>query len=185
MLIFSHSSQIFKRIRELDNLSDEKLLQSLDIFKNKEMVFKAGQNSGQSGSFFFFTHDQELIIKTMRYDESFDFLKSLDSYIEHLEKNPNSILSRIYGLFTIKMKNVIPVQIILMQNTIKIKKKQDILHIFDMKGSLYKRKTKKKGRTNTTTLKDIDFLELNNTSNLVSLSPIDIHQLCRNVKLDS
>ena len=143
VLIFSHSSRLFKKIRKLDKISDQELLRSLDSELNQEMVFTAGQNSGQSGSFFFFSHDKRLIIKTMRNDESKDFLKSLESYYQHLKENKDSLLCRIYGLFTIKMENVDPVKIVLMQNTLKIQEMENLVHVFDLKGSTWKRITKK------------------------------------------
>ena len=46
VMIFSHASQVFNKIRELDNITERDLLESLHFEKNKEMVFKAGQNSG-------------------------------------------------------------------------------------------------------------------------------------------
>lgn len=36
---------------------------------NKNMVFKAGEGAGKSGSFFFFSHDRKFIIKTMTKSE--------------------------------------------------------------------------------------------------------------------
>lgn len=47
------------------------------------MVFKAGEGAGKSGSFFFFTHDNQFIIKTMKHDEVVIFLKFLPDYITH------------------------------------------------------------------------------------------------------
>jgi Icc-related predicted phosphoesterase len=38
---------------------------SLSPKNNRETVFKAGEGSGRSGSFFFFSHDKRFIIKTM------------------------------------------------------------------------------------------------------------------------
>ena len=38
---------------------------SLSPIHNREQVFKAGEGAGSSGSFFFFSHDQKFIIKTM------------------------------------------------------------------------------------------------------------------------
>jgi len=36
---------------------------------NRDMVFKAGEGAGRSGSFFFFSHDRKFIIKTMTKEE--------------------------------------------------------------------------------------------------------------------
>ena len=39
------------------------LLESLDINKNRNMIFQAGEGAGNSGSFFFFSKDNKLLIK--------------------------------------------------------------------------------------------------------------------------
>lgn len=41
------------------------MLDSLDIKQNREMIFKAGEGSGSSGSFFFFSKDNKFLIKTI------------------------------------------------------------------------------------------------------------------------
>ena len=50
---------------------------------NRDAVFKAGEGSGRSGSFFFFSHDKRFIIKTMTKGELDLFLKMFSSYAEH------------------------------------------------------------------------------------------------------
>lgn len=65
------------------------------------MVFKSGEGAGKSGSFFFFTHDDKFIIKTMRAGEFKIFLKFLPQYVEHFVKNPTSLLAKIFGVFTV------------------------------------------------------------------------------------
>ena len=49
--------------------SPEVLHQSLSPKYNRDMVFKAGEGAGRSGSFFFFSHDNKFIVKTMTEDE--------------------------------------------------------------------------------------------------------------------
>ena len=36
----------FKKIRDLDNITNYDLVQSLDIERNREMVFKSGESAG-------------------------------------------------------------------------------------------------------------------------------------------
>ena len=55
----------FEKIRKLDDISNEILLDSLDIESNRKMVFRSGESAGLSGSFFFFSHDNKFIIKTL------------------------------------------------------------------------------------------------------------------------
>lgn len=50
---------------------------------NREMVFKAGEGAGRSGSFFFFSHCKTFIIKTMSKSELDLFLNLLPKFAEH------------------------------------------------------------------------------------------------------
>lgn len=57
--------KIFAQIWAADNLTPEKVIESLSPENNWDQAFKAGEGSGKSGSFFFFSHDQRFLIKTM------------------------------------------------------------------------------------------------------------------------
>lgn len=76
-----------------------------------------------------------------------------------MSTNPNSLLARIYGIYTVKMEDIEPVNLILMGNTKKSNDKM-IEHIFDLKGSFINREVKGKNLKNTATLKDINLLSL-------------------------
>ncbi len=80
------------------------------------MIFKAGEGSGSSGSFFFFSKDNKFLIKTINKQEKDIFLSMIDSYIEHIRNN-QSVLARIYGILTIKTQDFKGIHIIIMQNT--------------------------------------------------------------------
>lgn len=47
------------------------------------------------------------------------FMNMFENYFNHLVKYPNSLLARIYGIFTVKMEDIVPVNLILMGNTMK------------------------------------------------------------------
>ena len=64
----------FKDLRSSDGVTTEVLLTSLDPERNSASVFKAGEASGASGSFFFFSSDKRFIIKTMTKKEKDFFL---------------------------------------------------------------------------------------------------------------
>jgi len=86
----------------MNNISDDSLMQSLDVNKNRKMIFKAGESAGKSGSFFFFSHDNKFIIKTLKGNEKQLLINILDDFIEHFKKNDNkSLMARIYGIFEI------------------------------------------------------------------------------------
>lgn len=87
------------------------------------------------------------------------FKKLFVRYFEHVSTNPNSLLARIYGIYTVKMEEVEPVNLILMGNTKKSNDKM-IEHVFDLKGSFINREEKGKNLKNTATLKDLNLLAL-------------------------
>ena len=75
-------------------------------------------------------------------------MEHIDEYFDHVF-NGNSLLARIYGLFQVKMKGIIPINFILMANTIKSTNNYG-LKVFDLKGSLINRLvTRKEGLKQT------------------------------------
>lgn len=114
--------EIFNCIRREDNITNEDIIKSLNPNDNREMAFKAGEGSGKSGSFFFFSHDRGFIIKTMNSSEYSTFLKFFKQYMHHLMVNKNSLLARIYGIFTVNIEKLAPVHLIMMGNTVDSKK---------------------------------------------------------------
>ena len=49
----------------IDAIEPKDIINSLDNETNRKMIFKAGEGAGASGSFFFFSHDNKFIIKTL------------------------------------------------------------------------------------------------------------------------
>ena len=68
----------------MDGLTQESLVESLDVIKNKEKVFQAGEGAGASGSFFFFSYDYKFLLKTIPASEKAVLLDILDDYITFL-----------------------------------------------------------------------------------------------------
>lgn len=93
---------IFDKILQMDGISQATVINSLKVELNNDQVFQAGEGAGASGSFFFFSYDQKFLIKTLKESEVKLLDNIINEYLEHLMKNPDSLLARIYGLFTIK-----------------------------------------------------------------------------------
>ena len=74
----------------------------------------------------------------MRRNEKKILLGMLDDMIKHF-KQVDSLLVRIYGVFTIDTQCFGSVDIILMENCFRHRKKQNPFMLFDFKGSTYKR----------------------------------------------
>jgi len=102
----------------MDGISPSDIMESLNMEDNRNMIFKAGESAGQSGSFFFFSHDNRFLIKTLMGGERKRLLAFLNSYIDHLRKTKNrSLIARIYGIFTVKTNKFARMDVIIMQNT--------------------------------------------------------------------
>ena len=118
--IFEYAPKKFQEIREMDKIDREIIKYSLSAKRNRDQAFQAGESQGKSGSFFFFCHDKKFIIKTMYDHELKVFLEALPDYFTHVKENPNCLLARIYGVYKVKMEDIVPVNLLLMANTIRV-----------------------------------------------------------------
>ena len=87
------------------------------------------------------------------------FKGMFEDYFTYLtEVNKNSMLARIYGIFTVYLEDIVPIHLILMGNTIQCisNTSKNIEMVYDLKGSLHDRLTKDKNPKNTTVLKDLN-----------------------------
>lgn len=114
-----YAPDVFAHLRELDGIDNKILKKSLDpaIKGNVEKIKKAGEGMGKSGSFFFFSHDTEFLIKTMTMDDFDAFMSLFRAYFEHINLEKNSLIARIYGVYSVKMDDMNTVYLILMGNT--------------------------------------------------------------------
>ena len=124
-------------------------------------MFNAGEGSGKSGSFFFFSHDNQFLIKTMKESELGSLKAILPDYVAYLKENPYSMLSKIYGVFTLSRPFMKPVTVMLMENVLQVVNKDKLRATFDLKGSTHGRKSK--GHVKPTSIqKDLDLVETKN-----------------------
>ena len=99
--VTEYAPDVFAYLRDLDGIDLPKIKESLSPEHNRDSVFKAGEASGKSGSFFFFSHDKNFIIKTMTSSDLAAFKKLFKRYFAHVNQNPNSLLARIYGIYSV------------------------------------------------------------------------------------
>jgi hypothetical protein len=178
--------KIFSIIRNREDITNDNIKNSLSPELNRDMVFKAGEGQGKSGSFFFFSHDRKFIIKTMNEDEYKTFQRIFRKYYEHIHNHPNSLIARIYGIFTVYKEKLQPVHLILMGNTVNLHGKgQGLKYMFDLKGSLINRESKMtKNHKPSSTLKDINLLEIKKNINLLKFSIEDAENIMNTIKKD-
>ena len=95
---------IFAHLRHLDGFKSvdylKKSLSPTDK-KNIDSIFKAGEGMGKSGSFFFFSHDTTFLIKTLTQNDFKAFMSLFRSYFNHINKYPDSLIARIYGVYSV------------------------------------------------------------------------------------
>ena len=131
---------------------------------------------GKSGAFMFFTKDQRFLLKTMTKEDFNAWMKMFKSYFQHVNCFKESLLARVYGVYSIQMDDKEPVYLLMMGNTkpcesIYIKK------MFDLKGSMVKRETFKNLGKNTNALKDLNLLHLTTDEIFIRMYPEDINQI--------
>ena len=93
-------------------------------------------SSGQSGSLFYYTRDKKFLMKTIPYREFAKFRAVLKPYFIHMKQNPESLISRFFGLHEIRFTNQNQKQqqlyLVIMNNVFK---EFEVGDTFDLKGS--------------------------------------------------
>lgn len=176
----------FAKLRAQDGIERDLIETSLCPINNRKQVFKAGEASGASGSFFFFTHDKTFVIKTMTNSEKkFFFSKFGKAYFKYLETHQSSYIARIYGIYTVTMQGHAPINLMMLAHTLKIPKMEKVMRIYDLKGSTVNRETKiKKNSSRLKTLKDVNFMQICRTEPL-NLIEIDQAFVLKQLQKDS
>ena len=146
-----HCLDRFKELYDLWGINDfANFYSSLSPKFNRDKIFKAGEGAGRSGSFFFFSHDDKFVVKTMTAGELKLVKKIMPVYADYLKKNTDSLLSKILGIFTVETDKFSRVHIMLMENTIRLKDPRELKFKFDLKGSTVDRVVH--GKTNKQTI---------------------------------
>jgi hypothetical protein len=107
-LIFEeHQQKYFKQIRESSNISSHDLSLSFNPDINEDIFWKelTKEQAGKSGLNVIKTFDSRFVIKQITQLEKHLLITMSKGYMEYLCANERSLLSKIYGLFTIKIKN--------------------------------------------------------------------------------
>lgn len=100
--IIEYCPSVFLHLRKEENLDYDDMIYSINPFKNTQNMLNLKESAGKSGSFFFFSHDNRFIIKTVKDHELETLLNYfMVQYYPHIINNPDSLLTRIYGIFTV------------------------------------------------------------------------------------
>ncbi|KAJ3194870.1 Phosphatidylinositol-4-phosphate 5-kinase [Irineochytrium annulatum] len=148
---------VFRRIRELFHVDANEYLLSLT---GKYVLSELG-SPGKSGSFFYFSQDYRFIIKTIHHSEHKFMRDILREYHDHLAANPETLLSRIFGLHRVKLPGNRKIHFVVMGNVFPANK--DIHETYDLKGSTVGRllRDEEMKKNPIAVLKDLNWLQRN------------------------
>lgn len=148
---------VFRALRAKFKLDPADYLMSLT---SKYILSELG-SPGKSGSFFYFSRDYKYIIKTIHKGEHRLFREILRDYYDHIEQNPNTLLSQFYGLHRVKIPYGRKIYFVVMNNLFP--PHRDIHQTFDLKGSTIGRNFEEADleKNPRATLKDLNWLRRN------------------------
>ena len=119
--------------------------------------------AGKSPAFFFYSDNKLLMLKTMKqteFDIMFDDGKFLLDYFKHVQQYPDSLLSKILGVYQVRIKKQSPIIFFITENVIG-----DDFHLirslYDLKGATFDRLTKEEEADDSElrVLKDQNFID--------------------------
>eukprot|EP00594_Rhizosolenia_setigera_P002780 CAMPEP_0178953968 /NCGR_PEP_ID=MMETSP0789-20121207/8723_1 /TAXON_ID=3005 /ORGANISM="Rhizosolenia setigera, Strain CCMP 1694" /LENGTH=1023 /DNA_ID=CAMNT_0020635305 /DNA_START=31 /DNA_END=3102 /DNA_ORIENTATION=- len=98
-------------------------------------------SNAKSGQFLFFSTDGRFLIKTMSEEESRFLRRILPHYFEHCIKNPNTFISRFFGMYRVKLYHLQKEVKFLIMNNVHYTSKY-VQAFYDLKGSVTFRNAK-------------------------------------------
>jgi len=151
-----YAPSVFAELIEMDG-DPENLPISLDLSANYNRILNAGHSKGgKSGEFFFFSYDENIVIKTISNKELNTLLEILPTYVQHFRDHPSSLIAKIYGVYTFeRLEPYEKYNLILMRNVSGFPSKS-VERKYDLKGSTYTRATVKTGNPQLHELKYFD-----------------------------
>jgi len=178
--IKDYAPQVFRYIRDdVCGLKDRLYERSIDTLRQSKSSENEGLQAGGSGSFFFKTSDHKFIIKTIPYQEAKFLLQILKKYVTYLDKNRQSLISRILGLHSLHIYDL-TLYFVVMENIFLAK--LDPEEQYDIKGSSVDRQTN--NPTAKKPMKDND-LKLKKKRGLVILAKKQTEELIAQLSKDS
>ncbi|ANQ06033.1 Phosphatidylinositol-4-phosphate 5-kinase [Plasmodium coatneyi] len=177
VVFINYAPVIFKQIRNLYGIRSKEYISSVgpeQVISNMVLgnlsTLSELLSEGKSGSLFYFTSNGKYIIKTVCKNIHKLSRALLPKYYEHIRSNPDSLLTRLYGIHCIKYKSgsarsLKKIYFIVMNNFFS--SAVEIHRRYDIKGSLVGRTVPPaKREDHTIALKDVDIDELGDRINV-------------------
>ena len=150
-----YAPKIFHRIRQLFGIDSASYMLSVSGNYN----YLEFMSNSKIGQFFFYSHDGRFMIKTQTSEENKFLRKILPHYYQYVSLNPNTLLTRFYGMHRVKMRHLKrKVHFVIMHSVFDTKEK--IYRIYDLKGSTVGRSSgPDKVRKEGVVYKDLDLVD--------------------------
>ena len=132
--IMSYCPFVFHHIRLIDKISIDDLLESLNPINNVKKMKEQRVLGGRGNNSLFRTWDKKFIIKTIDTNEKNIFFEQMIIDFHCFMRELRSILSRIYGLYKIEIKDKGAIYVIVQKNMDDLPFETKLL-TFDFKGS--------------------------------------------------
>ena len=156
-----HAPKAFQLLRARFGIGRADYLKSLGLDQLKRSLLFGAltslyemSSSGRSGSFFYQSHDQKYILKTIPKVEADTLRRILQSYYTHMTSHPDTLVTRFCALYSLS-KGGNKIYFVVMTNVHMAK--LPIRDTFDLKGSTHNRSTPMAQRGPGVALKDNDF----------------------------
>lgn len=160
---------VFQSIRRAWGIENQNFVDSIGtktfqtaFFDNLKLMLSEN-STGKSGSFFFKTSDQRYMIKTIRKEEYKTLKGMISDYHQFITDNNNSLINRYFGLYQIKCyqnkDQVIEIYVTIINNILRLTPSQQLLSLYDLKGSTFGRSTDEKQIAEGIPKKDVNAIE--------------------------
>lgn len=142
---------IFKKLRQMFDIDPvDYQMEVCGNFQYLEFI-----SNSKSGQFFFYSHDQRFMVKTMTKTESKLLRKILPQYYGYIRKHPWSLLTKYFGMHRVKPHRRKKIYFVIMGSVFFSKFGLEIHEQFDLKGSTKGRRS----QPNESMKKDLDMIE--------------------------
>jgi len=142
--------QIFKMLRQMFNI--DPVDYQMEVCGN--FYYLEFMSNSKSGQFFFYSHNQKYMVKTMSKTEAKLLRKILPQYYNYIKKHPHSLLVKYFGMHRVKPHRRDRIYFLIMGSVFHSEEGMEIHEQYDLKGSTKGRKS----HPTESMKKDLDFI---------------------------
>eukprot|EP01103_Thecamoeba_quadrilineata_P008491 TRINITY_DN18224_c0_g1_i1.p1 TRINITY_DN18224_c0_g1~~TRINITY_DN18224_c0_g1_i1.p1 ORF type:complete len:747 (-),score=138.34 TRINITY_DN18224_c0_g1_i1:980-3220(-) len=144
--LVSFAPRVFRELRATCGISDREFSASLgveqllgNILLGNLSTLSESFTEEKSGSVFYRSYDRKYIIKTLRPSEQTALVRLLPAYHRYLMSQPNSLLSRFFGLFQLFCDDTPSLTFVVMNNVFSEVSLRNLHERYDLKGLHFRR----------------------------------------------